>query len=132
LAAAIVAAAILLLACGGDGADSNADDPRRGEIGGVAELAIGAYASVGPEALADYMSQGALDRCPQDQLTEALADQPLPTGFKQLRDVDFNGETVTATITISTHDGEQDLTWVYVDENGNWRIDDMPGLENCA
>jgi hypothetical protein len=125
-------AALVIAGCGDDEEDADADDPRRGEIGGVAELAIGAYASVGPEALADYMSAAALERCPASALNDALADQTVPTGFRQLKNVDFEGDRVTAMITISTREGEQDITWIYVQEDGNWRIDDMPGMENCA
>jgi hypothetical protein len=132
VASFVAIAAILTSACGDGGEDDDADDPRRAEIGGVAELAIGAYASAGPEALADYMSAGALQRCPQSRLADALADQPVPTGFRQLRNVDFDSDSVTATIIISTREGEEDIIWTYVDEDGSWRIDDMPGIEDCA
>jgi len=131
LAAGIVAFSLVLMACGDDDG-SDADDPRRAEIGGVAGAAIGAYASVGPVALVDYMSQGALEVCSKDALRVALADQPVPTGFKQLEALDFSGDTASATITISTKDGEQDISWKYVEEDGNWRIADMPGMENCG
>ena len=127
-----MALSLLLVACGDNDDASDADDPRREEIRGVAALAVGAYASVGPEALADYMSQGALLRCPKEQLQMALADQPVPTGFKQLKSVDFSGDMVSATITISTEDGEQHIKWTYVEEDQAWRISDMPGLENCG
>jgi hypothetical protein len=125
----VALAAVAYVGC--DDGDDTLDDPRRGEIGGVAELAIGAYASVGPEALADYMSQEALAACPQERLEDALADHPVPTGFRQLRKVEFDGDSATATIIISSRDGEQDIVWQYVDEDGSWRISDMPGLENC-
>ena len=125
-----VVAALTWAGC--DDSDDTLEDPRRGEIGGVAELAIGAYASVGPQALADYMSQEALTACPEEQLEDALADQPVPTGFRQLRKVEFEGDSASATIIISTRDGEKDIVWQYVDEDGNWRISDMPGLENCG
>ena len=128
----LVTGALAVTACGGDEASDDVDDPRRGEIGGVAELAVGAYASVGPEALADYMSREALARCPREQLQVALADEPIPTGFKQLKDVNFDGDTARATITISTKDGGKDVNWSYVEEDGNWRISDMPGLANCG
>jgi major membrane immunogen (membrane-anchored lipoprotein) len=132
LAGGILALSLFLVACGDGDDGSDVDDPRRREIGGVAQLAVGAYASVGPEALADYMSQGALDQCPKEQLQVALAEEPVPTGFKQLKAVDFNGDGASATITISTRDGEKDINWIYVEEDDNWRISDMPGLGNCG
>ena len=125
-----LAAALLIAACSDD-TDDDLEDPRRGRVGGVAELAVGAYASAGPEALADYMSQDALGQCSVEELVEALADETAPTGFRQLKGVDFDGETAEAVIIISTREGERDVVWTYVEEDGNWRISDMPGLENC-
>ena len=132
LLAGLLTFPLLAAACGDDEDAADADDPRRDEIGGVAAAAIGAYASVGPEALADYMSEGALQRCPKEQLQVALVEEPLPTGFKQLNGVNFDGDTARATITISTKDGDRDIDWTYVEQDGNWRISDMPGLENCG
>jgi hypothetical protein len=132
LLASLLTFPLLATACGDDEDAAAVDDPRRDEISGVAELAIGAYASVGPEALADYMSEDALQECPREQLQIALADEPVPTGFKQLKGVNFDGDTVQATITISTKDGDKDIDWTYVEEDGNWRISDMPGLEECG
>ena len=124
---------IAVTACGDD--DYNPADPYRREarrqIGGVAELAINAYASAGPEALFDYLSAEIAQRCSADSLAAALADEAPPTGFRQLKDVDFGFDAAIATITISTDDGERDIVWLYVSEEGSWRINDMPGLENC-
>jgi len=132
VATAVLGILLTVVACSGDDDGNDGDDPRRGEIGGVAEAAVGAHASAGPEVLADYMSSGALARCPKEQLQVALAGEPKPTGFKQLKDVAFDGDTASATITISTRDGERDIKWKYVEEDGNWRIADMPGMENCG
>ncbi len=134
--ALLVVTMILLTsaACGDDDGDDTADDPRRGQIGGVAELAVDAYASAGVETLADYMTADALARCPTNQLADAVAGQPVPTGFRQLKDVDFDGDTAVATITIATREGEDaELVWTFVEEEeDSWRIDDMPGMEKCG
>lgn len=132
LAVGVLVFSLVVVACGEDEDGIDAGDPRHAEIEGVAGAAVGAVASVGPEALADYMSANALQRCAKDQLQVALADQPVPTGFKQLKEVHFNGEMATATITISTKSGEKNISWKYVEEDGNWRIADMPGMMNCG
>lgn len=132
LFAGLLALPLLATACGDDEDTADTDDPRRAQIGGVAEAAIGAYASAGPGTLFDYLSTEAVEQCSTDELVEALADEPVPTGFKQLKGVDFDGDIAHATITIATKDGDEDVAWRYVEEDGNWRISDMPGLENCG
>lgn len=126
-----VTAVPALSACEDDDSGGAADDPRRAEIEGVAALAVGAYASSGPIVFSDYLSEDALERCPADQLEAALGDQTVPTGFKELGDVEFDDDTAVATLVVSTDDGDQEIVWTYVDQDGHWRIEEMPGLENC-
>jgi hypothetical protein len=128
LMATIGALAAIVSACGGD-----EDDPRVGQIGGVSELATLAYASVGPQGLYDYLASEVIQRCPREELEQALADQVEPTGWRQIKDVEFDGEDrATATVILITRDGDQDVEWSFVDEGGSWRIVDMPGLERCG
>ena len=128
LLAAIGALAAIVSACGND-----EDDPRVGQIGGVSELATYAYAAAGPEGLYDYLSAEVAQRCPREQLVDALADEATPTGWRQIKDVEFDGEDrATATVILITRDGDRDVEWSFVDEGGSWRIVDMPGLEKCG
>jgi hypothetical protein len=130
-ALAPVAAALAMAACSSSN-DTAADDPRRAQIGGVAELAVNAYASAGPEALYDYVSSAVTAKCSKQDLVAALQDETTPTAFRELKDVSFDGDKASATIIISTGDGEQDIVWTYLQDNGHWRISEMPGLESCT
>jgi hypothetical protein len=122
---------LAVLACGGDSeSDGDADEITR-QLEGIAGAATNAYASTGPEALFDYLSEAAAETCPPDALTDAFADQTQPTGFREVKDVQANGDEATATVVVSTTDGEEDASWTFVRNETSWRIDDMPGLENC-
>jgi hypothetical protein len=136
LAIFALAAVTMLVAPGcddEDSADGGADDERVRQVTGVAELAIGAYASAGPRTLADYLSSDAFAKCPSEDLEEALAGEKVPTGFREMKNVDFNGDSAEATIMIGTDDGDMEVVWTFVEEGeGSWRIDNMPELENCG
>lgn len=133
----LVAALVALAACGDDD-DSAADkgDPRISQIGGVAELATYAYAATKGEGLLDYVSSGIADKCTAVQIKEALADEPVPTGFRTIKDVKFDGEdAATATVVIITADGDKEVQWSFVREGeDSWRITEIPGLseKDCS
>jgi hypothetical protein len=128
--AIIPATLVALAACGGN--DDDEDDPRRPEISGVAQLAVNAWASSGAGALHDYVSSEVAGRCSPEQIASALDGEAVPTGFRELRNVDFGGDSSKATIVVTTEAGEKELVWTYVLENDRWRISEMPSLEGCA
>jgi hypothetical protein len=130
LAGLFVAILALLAACGGG--DDNTDDPRVGEIGGVAELATYAYASAGPEGLYDYVAKTVKDKCSVEEFSADLKGAEEPTSFRGMKGVKFDGDTATATVVQIFEDMDKDVKWAFVDEgDGAWRIVDAPGLSDC-
>jgi hypothetical protein len=129
--AIVMSLPLAILACGGDAESGGDDEEIARQIEGIALAAVGAYASSGPEALFDYLSEGAAESCSAAALARALSDQVQPTGFSELKDVKPTGDEATATVVIKTDDGEADLQWKFVRNETSWRIDEMPGLENC-
>jgi hypothetical protein len=133
----LVSALAALAACGDDDdSDGNTGDPRISQIGGVAELATYAYAATEGEGLLDYVSSDIAENCTKDEVTEALADEPVPTGFRTMKDVKFDGEDrATATVVLITEDGDKEVEWSFVREGeDSWRIKEIPGLseEDCS
>jgi len=133
----LVSALVGLAACGDDD-DSSGDtgDPRISQIGGVAELATYAYAATEGEGLLDYVSSDIADNCTEEEIKEALADEPVPTGFRTMKNVKFDGEDrATATVVLITEDGDKEVEWSFVREGeDSWRIKEIPGLseEDCS
>ena len=134
----LVAVLALAGACGGDDEDSSpgeTGDPRISQIGGVAELATFAYASTGGEGLLDYLAEQIAENCTKEDIKRALADEPVPTGFKTIKDVKFDGDDrATATVVLITSDGDKEVEWSFIREGDSWRIVEIPSLseEDCA
>ena len=102
IACVLVSALVALAACGNDDdSDSDTGDPRISQIGGVAELATYAYAATEGEGLLDYVSSDIAENCTKEEILAALADEPVPTGFRTMKDVKFDGEDgATATVVL--------------------------------
>ncbi len=112
--------------------DDDDTDPRVGRIGGVSELATYAYTDAGAEGLYDYLSERVTDACTKEQVATALAAHEQPTGWQQMKDVTFQGEdAATATVIVIYSSDRQEEEWTFVREGTKWRIDGVPGLENC-
>jgi len=130
----VVSAAVvvgLASACGGD--DSDSDDPRISQIGGVAELATYAYAAAGAHGLYDYLAPQVTQYCSREGLAEALQDMELPTGFRAMTGVKFDGEKGRATVVLIFGTKDEKVQWVFVQApDGGWRIAEAPGLERCS
>jgi hypothetical protein len=127
LSAALVVG--LVSACGG-GSDNS--DPRVGEVGGVAELATYAYAAAGADGLYDYLAPSVTERCSREGLATALHDAELPTGWRQIKDVGFEGDKATATVIFTTPSGDREVKWTFQQGSQGWRLLDLPGLEKCS
>lgn len=137
LACVLVSALVVLAACGDDDdSDGDTGDPRISQIGGVAELATYAYAATEGEGLLDYVSADIAENCSEEEIKEALANEPVPTGFRTMKDVNFDGEDrATATVVLITKDGDKEVQWSFVREGeDSWRIKEIPGLseEDCS
>ncbi len=137
MVAATLGLVAVFAACGGDddSAPGDSGDPRISQIGGLAELATYAYAATNGEGLLDYLSSDMAKACTKEDITRALAGQPVPTGFKTIRDVKFEGDSnATATVVLITRDGDRDAVWSFVREGDSWRIASMPSLtkEECG
>ncbi len=125
----LITGALLLVAACSDGDDP---DPQVGQIGGISELATYAYAGAGVEGLYDYLSEHVTEACTKEQAAEALAEHEQPTGWQQIKDVTFQGEdAATATVILIYRSDRQEEEWTFVREGTKWRIDNVPGLENC-
>ena len=120
-----------LAACGGDDDLAPGEtDARIGRISGVAEAATYAYAATGGEGLRDYLASDFAAHCTAADIKRALAQQPVPTGFKMIKDVQFGGESkAKAMVVVKTANGEKEQEWSFVREgDDSWRILSMPSL----
>jgi hypothetical protein len=125
-----LAVPLLAVACGGN--TESGDDPNRDQIVAFVETVTGAYASSGSQALHDYLSRDAAEKCALGELLNAFANEPQPGGASRVvKDIDVNGDSARVTVVIPTAEGDRDQAWTLVREQESWRIDDMPGLENC-
>jgi hypothetical protein len=132
LAAASIAPAVILTACGGDGSDVP-DDERARQVTGIAELAANAYAAVGPEGLYDYLAARVAADCSMQGLAQALAGEPVPEGFVRVAAVTFDGDSARATVVQRFGEEERESEWSFVEEDeSRWRITHVPGLEGCT
>jgi len=137
LAAALLALMLPMGACGDDEGDvAGTGDPRISKIGGIAEAATTAYAAAGAGAIADYLSSDLADKCTNEDIKRALADDVQPTGFKTIKNVRFQSDDrATATIVLITREGDKEVEWSFIREgDDSWRIVEMPGLsrEDCG
>ena len=132
------AATLLALAACGDDDDSSdgTGDPRISQIGGVAELATYAYAATRGEGLLDYLAANIAENCTKEDIKRALTEEPVPTGFKTIKDVVFDGDDrATATVVVITAAGDREAEWSFIREgDDSWRIVEIPSLsgEDCA
>lgn len=137
VAGALLITALLSSACGDDdGSSASPGDERISQIGGLAELATNAFASSGSEALLDYLAQNIAENCTKEDIKRALAGHPIPTGFRTIKDVKFQGDDrASATIVLITRDGDREVQWSFIREGDqSWRIVQLPSLteEDCA
>jgi hypothetical protein len=109
------------------------EDERSRQIAGVAELATNAYAAAGPEGLYDYLAKDVAAECSKDALSNALAAEPVPDGFRRVTDVRFDGSKAHATVTLLFVEEERQVEWSFVlEDETSWRLTDVPGLKECA
>lgn len=121
-----------LVACGGGDSDVPNDEQVR-QITGVAELATNAYSAAGPEGLYDYLAKEVAEKCSTEAIARALEGQPIPEGFRGISDVRFDGSEATANVTQLFVDKERQVEWRFVlEDDTNWRLTHVPGLEGCA
>lgn len=136
LAWCVVALVTAVAGCGGDDDDApNQDDERINQIGGVAEAATYAYAATNGEGLLDYLAANIAEKCTREDVNRALTGEPVPIGLEEIKDVKFDGDRATATVVLTTRDGEEEQTWTFVREGGeSWRIKELPPLseEDCG
>ncbi len=126
---ALIAAGLLLAAACGDGDDP---DPEVARIGGVSELATYAFTDAGADGLYDYLSSDVTGACTKEQVAAALAEREQPTGWQQIKDVEFQGEDkATGTVILIYRSERQEEEWTFVREGTSWRIDAVPGLDGC-
>ena len=109
------------------------EDERIRQITGIAELATNAYAAVGPEGLYDYLAQDVAAECSAEELSRTLDGQPAPDGFRRMSEVQFDGSKARATLTQLFAEEERQVEWSFVlEDDTNWRLTDVPGLEGCV
>ena len=121
-----------LISCGSSDPDVS-DDERVNQITGVAELATNAYAAAGPEGLHDYLAKEVADQCSKEGLAKALEGRPIPEGFRGVSDVRFDDSQATANVTQLFVDDERQVEWRFaLEDEVNWRLTHVPGLEGCS
>jgi len=129
--ALLFATAAVIGACGDD--DDSEDDPAIGQVGSVSENATYAFAEDGPDGLYDYLAEPLTAACTKEQLADALDGEPIPTGWRQTKDIEISGDgTATATVIVITEDGDIEQEWLFGLEGESWRITSVPGIEECA
>jgi hypothetical protein len=131
---ALLAVALLITACGGDDDDDDpANDERTARVGSVSELATYAWIDAAAAGLYDYLSSDVTTACTVDQVAEALAEHEQPTGWQQVKDVEFQGDTeATATVILIYGSDREEEEWGFTQESGDsWRVSHVPGLEDC-
>jgi hypothetical protein len=132
LAAVTLAPAVVAACGGGDGSDVPEDERVR-QIEGVAQLATNAYSAAGPEGLYDYLAKDVAAECSKEALSKALDAQSVPDGFRRVSNVRFDGSKAQATVTQLFVEEERQVEWTFVLEGeANWRLTEVPGLEECA
>lgn len=129
--ALLIATAAVVAACGDD--DDSEDDPAVGQVGAVSENATYAFAEDGPDGLYDYLAEPVTAACTKEQLASALDGEPIPTGWRQTKDIEISDDgTATATVIVITEDGDIEQGWSFTQEGESWRITSVPGIEECA
>ena len=109
------------------------EDERVRQIEGVAALATNAYSAAGPEGLYDYLAKDVAAECSKEDLSKALDAEPVPDGFRRVSNVQFDGRKARATVTQLFVEEERQVEWSFVlEDESNWRLTDVPGLEGCA
>ena len=109
------------------------EDERVRQVEGVAQLASNAYSAAGPEGLYDYLAKDVAAECSKEDLSKALEAEPVPDGFRRVSDVQFDGGKARATVTQLFVEEERQVEWSFVlEDETNWRLTDVPGLEECA
>ena len=133
LAALLAAALLVTAACSGDDDDDATDDQRVARVGSVSELATYAWIDAAGAGLYDYLSSDVTTTCTVDQVTEALAEHEQPTGWQQVKDVEFQGDAeATATVILIYGSDREEEEWGFKRESGDsWRVSHVPGLESC-
>jgi hypothetical protein len=132
LAVGLLPAAVVA-ACGGGGGSDGSEDERVRQITGVAELATNAYAAAGAEGLYDYLAKEVAEKCSKEALAQTLEGQPVPEGFRGISDVMFDGSEATANVKQLFVDRERQVEWRFaLEDDSNWRLIHVPGLEGCA
>lgn len=128
--AALAAVPLLIAACG----DDDDEDPNIGQIGSLSENATYAWAEDGPAGLFDYLAESVTTQCDVDAVASALEDDPIPTGWRQIKNTEIAGDglTATATVIVITEDGDVEQDWTFAREGESWRITGVPGLEGCG
>jgi len=134
LVCATIAPLAIAIACGGG--NDVTEDERARQVGGVAELAAGAYAAAGANGLYDYLAPEVIANCSKQGLAAALASQPVPEGFVRTSSVNFDGDTARAKIIQRVQDGagtkEVEAEWTFVSAGDSWRLTHVPGIEGCS
>ncbi|HSP56538.1 MAG TPA: hypothetical protein VLS25_13230 [Dehalococcoidia bacterium] len=111
----------------GEGVDS----PRAQEMSAFIGAAASKY-SQGPDAFYDMISVFVQETCSRESFVRSVAGQPVPTTFKKLEDVSFDGDKAKAKILFVTTAGDKTIEWELVELGASWRIEHVPGMENCT
>lgn len=133
MCAVLLLSSVVAIACADGEGPAPTQNERALQIRGVAELATYAYASHGAEGLYDYLAPPVHARCSRAQLAAALADEELPSGFRDARVVELNGGEAEVEVTLEYGDEVRTETWrLAMTTGGLWRLTAIPGMEKCA
>jgi len=131
LLAVVLALSLLALACGGGG--SIPEDPRVLEIGSLAETATYALRDFGPSGIYKYLAPEVQDRCPLEQFVQALEGEVPPLGFQGLKKVKLEDSQAQVTVIWIIGVSTEDVEWRFAqDDDGQWRVLQLPGAEECG
>ena len=121
--------ATFVASCSDD--DDTENDPALGQIAALSETASFAFTEDGPDGIYDYLATSVTEVCGKEEFREALARGLIPTGWRKTSDIVVTADTATASVVLITEGGDVTQDWTFALEDESWRIESIPGLEEC-
>jgi len=118
---------------GSDTAEAPTDDPRTEFVLSFIPLQVEKL-GLGADRIYGVLDFGVQAECSQDEFSAAMADEPPPGAFRQIKDITYNDDgTADVTIVMITESGDAEVTWkLSFIANGRPKLLELPGSEECT